>query len=276
MTGEAPGGVGRLVEKGLLRDRLIMVLGLLALTLLAWAYLLTGAGTGMSVRAMTTWSFPPPMRPAMAMAWSPAYWLIMFLMWWIMMIAMMTPSAAPMVLLHARVSRHQQARGRMAVAPVPTAAFFFGYLAAWAGFSALATVAQWSLERAGLVHGMLMWSSNRTLSAGLLLAAGIYQLSPWKRVCLEHCRSPAEYLSRHWRPGDLGAFRMGLTHGAYCLGCCWVLMALLFVGGTMNLVWIAGLGALVLGEKLLPFGSRLAQGLGVVMIVAGAALLLPV
>lgn len=263
-----PRRIDRAVEAGLSRDRLIMGGGLLALTVLAWVYIATGAGTGMSVSAMSTWSFPPPMRMAMAMEWSGAYWLIMFFMWWIMMIAMMTPSAAPMVLLHARVSRHAQRKGRMASGPVPTGVFYLGYIAAWAGFSAVAVFCQWTLERFGLVHGMLMWSSSRTLSAVLLLLAGLYQLSPWKHICLEHCRSPVEYLSSHWRPGTFGAFRMGIAHGSYCLGCCWVLMALLFVGGIMNVVWIAGLSIVVLAEKLVPYGHRLAQGLGVAMIAA--------
>jgi len=262
-------GLGGLLERGLARDRLIVGAGLAVLTLLAWLYILDGAGTGMSVMAMTTFAFPPPVRPSMAMVWSPAYWAIMFLMWWVMMIAMMTPSAAPMVLLHARVTRHAQKKGRMAAAPVPTAWFYLGYLAAWGGFSLLATGLQWGLERLGLMHAMLMWSSDLALSAGLLIAAGLYQLSPFKHRCLEHCRSPVEYLSRHFRPGSAGAFRMGLTHGAYCLGCCWGLMALLFVGGTMNLVWIALLAILVLGEKLLPYGGWLARALGIAMVAAG-------
>lgn len=267
------GGIGRAVERGLGHDRRITLFALALLTALAWLWLLTGAGTGMSSAAMTTFSFPPPMRPAMAMAWSPSYWVVMFFMWWIMMIAMMTPSAAPMVLLHARVTRHAQRRGRMPEGPIPTAAFYLGYLAVWAGFSALATLAQFALERVGLMHGMLMWSSSRTLSGGLLLAAGLYQLSPFKRVCLEHCRAPAEFLSAHWRQGRAGAFRMGLTHGAYCLGCCVVLMALLFVGGTMNLVWIAGLTLLVLVEKIVPGGGQVARAAGLAMCVAGLALL---
>ncbi len=264
------GALSRAIEAGLSRERLITALGLGALTVLSWLYLMSGAGTGMSIAAMTTWSFPPPMRPAMAMEWSGGYWALMFFMWWIMMIAMMTPSAAPMVLLHARVSRHAQRKGRMAAAPIPTVWFFLGYLAAWAGFSAVAVLAQWGLERAGLVHGMAMWSSSRALSAGLLAAAGLYQLSPWKHICLQHCRAPAQYLADHWRRG---AVRMGLGHGAYCLGCCWVLMALLFVGGTMNAVWIAGLSILVLAEKLLPFGNRVAQAVGVVLLGAAAYVL---
>ena len=260
-------------ESVLRRDRWIAIAGLALLSVLAWWYLLEGAGTGMSVRAMSTWAFPPPLRPAMPAEWNLTYWFIMFVMWWVMMIAMMTPSAAPMVLLYARTSRHAQRKGRMAAGPIPTAVFLSGYLIAWLGFSVAATVAQWTFEQLGLVHGMMMWSINRPLSAVLLIAAGLYQLSALKHVCLEHCRSPAEYLSRNWRNGQSGAFQMGLHHGAYCLGCCWVLMALLFVGGTMNLVWIAGLAIVVLVEKVAPFGHRLAQALGIAMIAAGIWLL---
>ena len=264
MTQKTGGGpaFNRTVEAGLRRDRLVILAGLVALTLLAWLFVLDGAGTGMSVRAMTTWSFPPPIRPSMAMAWGIEYWVVMFFMWWIMMIAMMTPSAAPIVLLHARVARHGQAKGRMAAGPVPTAVFYGGYLAVWAGFSVAATAAQWGLERVGLMHGMLMWSIDGYFSAALLGLAGLYQLSGWKHACLEHCRSPAHYLSTRWRTGAWGALRMGAEHGAYCLGCCWGLMALLFVGGTMNIVWIAGLSILVLLEKLLPCGRRVAQAVG--------------
>ncbi len=259
------------IEALLRRDRIIVAVGLLVIVALSWLWLFTGAGTGMSSWAMTTWSFPPPISsaPAMTMAWPLSYWLIMLTMWWVMMIAMMTPSAAPMVLLHARVSRHAQARGRMPPAVIPTGLFFTGYLASWFLFSLVATALQWGLEQAGLVHGMRMWSLSRPLSGALLVAAGAYQFSALKAVCLEHCRAPTEYLSKHWRAGRWGAFRMGLGHGAYCVGCCWVLMALLFVGGTMNLIWIAGLSILVLGEKLAPAGHRLAHLIGALMIAAG-------
>ncbi|MGI9423481.1 MAG: DUF2182 domain-containing protein [Hyphomicrobiaceae bacterium] len=257
------------VESLLRRDRLIVSTGLIIIIALSWAWLLSGAGTGMSVSQMTTWSFPPPMRQSMPMAWELAYWITMLGMWWVMMIAMMTPSAAPMILLYARALRHAQAKGKKATGPVPTAWFLAGYLASWFGFSVAATVVQWGLEQAGLLHGMMMWSLSRPLSGALLVAAGIYQLSPFKSVCLEHCRSPAEFLSKHWRDGQSGAFVMGIAHGNYCIGCCWVLMALLFVGGTMNLVWIAGLAAIVLAEKILPAGHRVAPVIGGFLIAAG-------
>jgi predicted metal-binding membrane protein len=259
-----------LTERIVRREQLLVGAGLAVITGLAWYYLLTGAGTGMSTIAMTTWQFPPP-RPAAMMAggWDAAYWLAMLVMWWVMMIAMMIPSAAPMILLYARVFRHGQARGQIADSLVPTGSFAAGYLACWLGFSALATVLQFVLERAGLLHGMWMWSTNRWLTAGLLIAAGLFQLTPLKAACLEHCRSPAAFLSRHWRPGQLGALRLGIVHGAYCLGCCWALMLLLFAAGIMNLVWIAGLAALVLIEKLAPFGAALARVTSVLLIGAG-------
>lgn len=265
---------GRALESLLRRERAIIWSALAVLTGLAWIWVLVGSGTGMSTLAMTTWQFPPP-RPAMMMQgdWSPAYWLTMLAMWWVMMIAMMVPSAAPTILLYARVVRHGQARGQSESALVPTADFAAGYLVAWLGFSALATALQFALERSGLLDGMLMWSTDRRLTAALLIAAGLYQLSPLKTACLAQCRSPAEFLARHWRPGRGGAFRLGVLHGAYCLGCCWALMLLLFAAGIMNLVWIAGLAVLVLLEKLAPFGANLAQPLAVLLLLAGAALL---
>ena len=260
-----------LTERIVRREQLLVGLGLAGLTLLAWLYVLLGAGTGMSTLAMSTWQFPPP-KPAMSMAgdWNAAYWLTMLAMWWVMMIAMMIPSAAPMILLYARVFRRGQSRGQISgTTLVPTAAFAAGYLACWLAFSVLATALQFALEQVGLVHGMLMWSTDRWLTAGLLIAAGVFQLSPLKATCLAHCRSPAEFLSRHWREGRLGAFRLGIVHGAYCLGCCWALMLLLFAAGIMNLVWIAGLAVLVLIEKLAPFGARLSPAIAAALIAAG-------
>ncbi len=257
-------------EKFLRRDQWITLAGLGLVTACTWGYLFSGAGTGMNVHAMSTWSFPPPSRSPMMADWTIAYWAIMLAMWWVMMIAMMVPSATPMVLLYARVSRRAISKGRIELRVIPTMTFLAGYLIAWFFFSLLATVLQWGLEYSGILHGMLMWSISRPLSAALLIIAGLYQFSGIKHVCLEHCRSPAEYLSRHWRDGQLGALRMGINHGAYCLGCCWALMALLFVGGAMNLVWIGGLAIVVLIEKFAPFGHRVAHVLGVAMIFGGA------
>lgn len=261
------------VEALVRRDRLIVAGGLAALILLAWLWLLAGAGTGMDI-GMTSRPALFPGGDAMDMmamgaaSWSAATWLLMIGMWWIMMIAMMIPSAAPMILLHARVVRHAR-KGRTEAAPVPSGTFLAGYLAVWLGFSVAAAALQFLAGRAGLLSQPMMWAVNVWLASGLLVAVGLYQLSPLKRVCLEHCRAPAEFLSRMWRPGRLGALRMGVTHGAYCLGCCWGLMALLFVGGIMNVYWIVGLAGVVLIEKLLPRGDRLSLLVGPVLIAAG-------
>jgi predicted metal-binding membrane protein len=263
------------LETLLRRDRLIVGGGLLAVCVLSWLYLLAGAQTGMPATAMTTWAFPPPLHATQAAApWDLAYWITMALMWLTMMIAMMVPSAAPTILLYASVHRHAQRKGQIESASIPTAAFVGGYLCAWLVFSLAATGLQWLLESAGVLHAMLMWSTHRGLSAAFLIAAGAYQLSPLKYVCLEHCRSPARFIADHWRRGHSGAARMGFEHGLYCVGCCWLLMTLLFAGGVMNLVWIAGLAIAVLVEKLAPSGHTIGQAFGVTMISAGAYLLM--
>jgi len=268
-----------ITEKLLRRERLVVFGGLALLTALAWLYVLGGAGTGMPALHMISLSLFPHRLGEMAMdsmvmdsnAWSPGYWLIMLLMWWIMMVAMMTPSAAPMILLYARATRHAQASGRMKPGMVSTAGFAGGYLLIWLGFSAVATLLMWLLERSGALSVTRMASTGPWLSGALLLAAGLYQFSPLKNVCLNVCRAPAEFLSRHWRPRAVGAIRMGLEHGAFCVGCCWVLMALLFVGGVMNVVWIAILAILVLAEKVAPKGIWVSRVAGAVLIAWGLA-----
>jgi predicted metal-binding membrane protein len=182
-------------------------------------------------------------------------------MWGTMMVAMMLPSAAPAILLYARVHRHS-----MGAASPPTMAFLAGYLACWTLFSICAATIHVALGSDALV--------SRQAIAALLIAAGIYQLSPLKNACLNRCRSPAQFLTRHYRSGAAGALRLGLLHGAYCVGCCGLLMGLLFVGGVMNLAWITGLTLLVAAEKLLPAGEWIARLGGVVMMGAGAALLI--
>ena len=186
------------------------------------------------------------------------------LMWATMMVAMMTPSAAPTVLLYAHVHRSAEP-GEHA----PTMAFVIGYLLCWVAFAAVAAALQVALERAAVLSHMSMALHGRTSAAAVMIAVGLYQLSPFKDACLGRCRSPAQFLSRHYRPGVAGALRLGLLHGAYCVGCCWLLMALLFVGGVMNLLWIAGLTLLVAGEKLLPHGKAIAQIAGVALIAWG-------
>jgi len=192
-------------------------------------------------------------------------------MWTVMMIGMMTPSAAPMLLIYARVARDAAARGQAFAA---TAWFAGGYLLCWAGFAGIATSAQWALERAALMD-----ASTARASAGVgaivLLAAGLYQLTPLKNACLSQCQSPLFFIHRHggFRRDPAGAFRLGLTHGVYCVGCCWALMALLFVGGVMNVLWLAGLTILVLIEKLSPPGRVLPTIVGGALTAAGMWLL---
>jgi predicted metal-binding membrane protein len=234
--------------------------GLSGTTLVAWGYLIHMA------RGMDTM----PMDPAaMGVApWTPADALWMFAMWAVMMVGMMVPSAAPTTLVYAAVARKASREGT----PVaPTSAFVAGYVCVWTLFSIGATLAQWALDQAALLSPMLVTTSP-IVGALLLGAAGLYQLTPAKQACLRHCRSPAEFISGHWRPGVRGAFRLGLLHGAFCLGCCWALMGLLFFGGVMNLVWIAAITGFVLVEKLLPYGPVTARAAGLAMLGLGAAL----
>ncbi|MGB5211524.1 MAG: DUF2182 domain-containing protein [Gammaproteobacteria bacterium] len=257
------GGASAAIETVVRHDRLVTAAALSLITALAWAWLLAGAGMDMDMDGMD-----PDM--VMPMDWSPGYAAVMFFMWWIMMIAMMLPSAAPMILLFGLVNRRSCEQG----APwVPTTIFASGYLIAWGGFSLVATLLQWWFEQAGWLS-MAMASANRWLSGGILIAAGIYQLTPLKHACLRHCRGPVEFISQHWRPGPGGALRMGLEHGAFCVGCCWVVMGLLFYGGVMNLYWIVGLAVLVLLEKIVPTGHWLGSLSGVGFLLWGAVVLI--
>jgi predicted metal-binding membrane protein len=284
------GGAGPTALEALLaRDRLVVVSVLAGVIVAAWAWILAGAGmdmdhpmaagapgqpdAGMPDRGAPMGSMATGGIAAGVMApagWTPGHALLVFLMWWAMMVGMMLPSAAPVLLLFARVNRKEKAGGRPYV---PTAVFAAGYLAAWAGFSAAASGLHWGLERLGLVSPAMMATTSAWLGGSVLVAAGLWQLTPVKDVCLRHCRSPVRFLAEGWRPGRWGAFRMGLRHGAYCLGCCWLLMGLLFFGGVMNPVWIAGLAALVLVEKATPMGRWLARGAGAALVVWGVAVL---
>jgi predicted metal-binding membrane protein len=190
----------------------------------------------------------------------------MFLMWWVMMIGMMLPSALPMTLTFATVNRRRRALG---TPYVPTAVFVAGYVLAWGAFSVAATALQWGLERAALMTPM-MRTSSPLLGGLLFVAAGLYQLTPLKHACLRRCRSPLAFVLERWHDGTAGALRMGAEHGAYCLGCCGLLMALLFVGGVMNLLWVAAIAAWVLVEKVLPYGAVMARAAGVSAIALGA------
>ncbi len=251
-----------------------MVIAALALlVLLAWVYLWRGAGMGMSAPDMTVLTLFPHMQsePMPGMVPPPYLWLVSLVMWWVMMIAMMTPGAAPLVLLYSRVQQHAARTSTVRYAsPMMLAA---GYLLAWLAFSLLATGLQYALQRMQLVSPMMLWSRNAWLSAAVLISAGLYQLSPLKQACLRQCRGPADFLRRHSRPGTAGALLTGLQHGTWCVGCCWALMLLLFVGGLMNVVWIALLTLLVLVEKFAPPGQWTARLSGVVLIVWGMATL---
>lgn len=278
------------LERLLRRDGIITIAGLFALWALTCAYVVAGAGLGMSAWAMTQLALLPYQSGAMpasamssmpgmdmdsmAPAWDSGHWALMIAMWWTMMVAMMTPSAAPTILLYARVHRQAQARGQLTTAGRSTAAFVAGYFFVWLMFSIAATALHAWLESAGIVPASTMGSQVRWLSGATLVVTGLYQLSPLKNTCLSHCRAPAQFLSRHWRPGSRGAFRLGLLHGGYCIGCCWMLMALLFVGGVMNLAWIAALSLLVLAEKVLAAGRWVGYCAGAVLVAWGVLILL--
>jgi predicted metal-binding membrane protein len=205
------------------------------------------------------------MGMTMDMPWTAAGVFLAFAMWAVMMVGMMTPSAAPVILLLAAT---QRARGPRH-APRVAFAFGAGYLLVWVAFSAGAAMAQSALQQAAMLSPAMTTSSAR-LSGAILVAAGLYQLSPFKGACLTHCRSPLGFLMSHWRDGTAGALRMGIAHGAYCLGCCWALMCVLFVVGVMNLLWVAALAIFVLAEKIGPAGPLVARAAGVAMITAGA------
>jgi predicted metal-binding membrane protein len=244
------------------RDRLAVLIGLGGITLLSWIYLVNAAKQMAAISGM---SMPDMPEMVVLRSWTATDFLLMFSMWAIMMIGMMVPSAAPMTLIYAAMARKAAAQD----SPLPpTAVFVAGYVSMWTLFSVFATLLQWGLERAALLSPMMV-STSPLLGASIVIAAGLYQWTPFKNACLRHCRGPAEFFSRHWRDGALGAFRMGFEHGAFCLGCCGFLMLLLFVGGVMNLLWIALIALFVLAEKISPFGNRAGRVAGAAMILAG-------
>lgn len=247
-----------LLEAALRRDRAVVVVGLLGLVVLAWAYVVHLAGT-MSTHAAMAMPAPGP--------WSTRELGWLAVMWIVMMVAMMLPSAAPTILLFAVVSRRRRAQG---VPAVPAAVFTLGYLLVWTGYATIAAAAQGGLHAAALLSPA-MASASPLLGGGLLVAAGIYQWLPLKAACLAHCQSPLGFFSTHWREGARGALVMGMRHGAYCVGCCWLLMGLLFVAGVMNLLWVATLAGVVLVEKLLPQGGLVGRLIGVGLIGWGIA-----
>ena len=205
-----------------------------------------------------------PMSPT----WTPGYAVLMFLMWAIMMMALMLPSAAPAILLAAALMRQRGGNDFLG----STGLFVLGYLAIWFGVSVVAVASQWGFNQIGLLSADMV-SLSVFLSGVLLIAAGLYQLTPWKRACLIQCRSPFDLIAKYWRRGCLGPMLAGIRHGMFCLGCCWMMMALLFVVGVMNIFWIAGIALLVALEKLLPAGPRISQMTGILLMVWGTVVL---
>jgi predicted metal-binding membrane protein len=232
-----------LTSRVLRHERALIAVTVAALAAGGWWYLVTRSTMGDSSAMMEMRA--PPIGA-------------LVIMWSLMMVAMMLPSATPAILLYARI--RQQNEGKAISA---TWVFLTGYLAVWFLFSIAAAIAQ------SLLTGPSMALDSPVAQGAVLVAAGFYQLSPVKSACVSQCRSPAEFLSRHWRPGPAGTIRLGLIHGAYCLGCCWVLMTRLFVGGVMNLLWVIGLTVIVAIEKLAPGGPLLGRAAGAALIAWG-------
>lgn len=260
------------LELVLKRDRAAVIVSLVAVVALAWLYLLNmaldmdGMGGLASMGDMAGGEAMVQMKP-----WTAVDFVLMAVMWAVMMVAMMLPSAAPMLLLFAAINRKRRQGGQPYV---PTGAFALGYVIVWVVFSVGAALLQWGLQSAALLSPMMI-STSTYLGGALFVAAGLYQWTPLKQICLKHCRSPLNFIMFHWRGGGAGAaLRMGLDHGVYCLGCCWVLMGLLFVGGVMNLIWVAAIAVFVVAEKVLPGGHWVSRVGGTVMIAGGLYLLI--
>lgn len=262
------------LEALLRRERSIIGIALGAITALGWAYTLWRANgmemgglaplgaSGMHAGAMVA----PALKP-----WTSADFAATFLMWIAMMVGMMTPSASPMILMYARVGQAAAQHGKTLA---PTGYFVAGYLLAWTAFAALATIAQWVLSRAMLLTPLA--ALDNVLGGAILIAAGLYQWTSIKRACLRHCQTPLGFILQHggFHVDAAGSLVLGLRHGLYCVGCCWALMALLFVGGIMNVLWIAALAAFVLIEKLVPLGTIIPRLAGISFVTAGLWLLL--
>jgi len=259
-----------ILEAVLRRDRVLVAGAMATLIALSWAYVAwLAADMDMGGMDMTGLRMVPAgiglMAPASA-PWSAIEFAFVFAMWAVMMVGMMAPAAAPMILVYARVVR----QGRIAGRPLAATGWFAsGYFLAWTGFSLAATLVQWVLERQALLDpGMA--SASHPLETAVLVAAGVYQWTPLKDLCLARCRTPFGFLMLHggFRGDVRGCVRLGLHHGAHCVGCCWALMALLFVVGVMNVLWIALLSLLVLLEKLTPWGRWIARVAGLACIAA--------
>ncbi len=248
------------------RDRVLISTCLVVISGLAWVYLVhldrqmsssMEYDTMMAKMGMTT-----------NMSWTAADVFFTFAMWAVMMVGMMAGTAAPVLLLFAAARAGRGERGmRLAVLM-----FGLGYVTVWVGFSVCAALAQWALHQTAMLSPA-MAASSPYLAGAILIVAGAYQWTPWKGACLTQGRSPLGLLMTNWRDGQLGALHMGARHGAYCLGCCWALMGVLFVVGVMNLVWVATLTGFVLLEKIGPAGTIVAREAGAAMVLVGIVLL---
>ena len=236
-----------------------VIAGLAGVVACAWAYLIP-ASLDMYGRMDGTAAW------MMEATWDAGYLLLLFLMWAAMMVAMMLPSALPTILIF-----HKAVRNDPEVRSPSRRIFAFaaGYILAWSGFSVGATLLQWGLAEAALLSPMMV-SASPWLGGAILIVAGVYQWTPLKYACLRHCRSPLAFLVENWQPGMPGALRLGLHHGLYCVGCCWALMLLLFVGGVMSLLWIGAITAFVMVEKLAPYGAQGGRLSGLALVLAGA------
>ena len=270
------------LEAVLKRERLVVAASLTGLFLLSWMFLfhlalqmeaMEGMGArmmGMEVDDAMSAMLAAALSPAAAALSDAAINLVLVaVMWAVMMVGMMLPAAAPTILLFSALERKRAPQERVGGR---TASFVTGYFVIWSIFSIGAAAAQTALSHAGLVD-MQMAATSTLLGGAIFVAAGLYEFTPLKNRCLTHCRSPLEWLPRHMRPGLIGALRMGIEHGAYCVGCCWVLMLLLFVGGVMNLVWVAVIAVIVLVQKLLPGGPMFARISGVALMLWGGAMI---
>jgi len=251
------------LETVLKRDRMIVLGGLAGITALAWAYI------GYLTWDMGRMDMTMDMAMPRMQTWGVPDLVLLFVMWAVMMVAMMVPSAAPLLLMFTTINRRRRTQHQPYV---PTAVFLGGYLLVWSGFSVLAMLVQWGLHSAALLSPMMV-STSPILGGLLLLAAGGFQWTPLKYTCLTRCRSPLGFLMTDWREGYRGALIMGLRHGMYCVGCCWVLMALLFAAGVMNLLWVAIIAAFVLVEKVVPRGDLVGRLAGAGLVVAGLVVL---
>jgi predicted metal-binding membrane protein len=252
---------GAPLEQALRHDRWFVLAALLVISALALGY--TGwLATGFDMSSMMSPDYVP---------WSPGHFAFMLAMWVVMMIGMMTPSVAPTLLLYAAFARQAAARGQVFA---PAGWFFAGYLLAWSAFALLATLLQWWLESLSLLPPM-MAGTGHVAGGVLLVVAGVYQWLPVKQSCLSQCQAPLAFVQRHggFAADSRGSLRLGWKHGLYCIGCCWMLMALLFAFGVMNLAWIAGLMIYVLLEKLLPNPRWVSRGAGGAAIIGGVGLI---